>query len=66
MTKVVIWGCRDGEYLYQQMQKSNACKYQVVAMADNESKYHETEIQGVPVIDLETLSKNIKPERLTR
>lgn len=57
MIKVVIWGCRDGEYLYQQMQESNACKYQVVAMADNASKYQETEIQGVPVINLDILSK---------
>ena len=57
MMNVVIWGCRDGEYLYQQMQESDVCKYRVVAMADNASKYQDTEVQGVPVINLETLSE---------
>lgn len=55
MINIAIWGCRDGVYLYEQILKTDACKYNVVAIADNATKYQGSTIHGLKVCNLEQL-----------
>ena len=50
--KIAIVGCRDGEYLYDQMQKNASSRYEVVCFADNNVKLHNTEIAGKKVCSM--------------
>lgn len=62
--KVAIFGCRDGEYLYQQIKQNGKRKYQVCCFCDNSSKYHNTLIAGIPVLGLATVVQKYKKQEI--
>lgn len=46
---VVIWGCRDGKHLLEEIKLKALNKYNVVAFGDNGEKYRDSYIDEVPV-----------------
>lgn len=55
MENVVIWGCRDGEYLYSEILNKASDKYNVVCFGDNNLKYNNIEILGKPVLNMRSI-----------
>ena len=53
--KVAIFGCRDGEYLYQQIEQNGKEKYQVCCFCDNAPEFLNTLIAGIPVSGFDTI-----------
>ena len=64
--KVAIFGCRDGRYLYEQIKKNGKGIYQVCYFADNDSKYHNTQISGISVLDIQGLVKKYKQQEFQK
>ncbi len=51
MNRVAIFGCRDGEYLLDQVTKNGKDKYEVACLCDNDKKYIGTHINNITVLD---------------
>lgn len=55
--KVAIFGCRDGEYLFQQIERNGKEKYQVCYFCDNASQYINTQIGSIPVLGVKEIAQ---------
>lgn len=55
--KIAIWGCRDGEYLCEQISAKKAEDYQVEYFVDNACQYKNIQIRGKKVLDVEQLAE---------
>lgn len=62
--KVAIFGCRDGEYLYQQIKQNGKGKYQVCCFCDNAPQYINTLIAGIPVLSFSMLVQKFKRQEI--
>ncbi|MDE6568466.1 MAG: radical SAM protein [Lachnospiraceae bacterium] len=62
--KVAIFGCRDGEYLYQQIEQNGKEKYQVCCFCDNASKYLNTLIAGIPVLGFDRMVQKYRKREI--
>lgn len=62
--KVAIFGCRDGEYLYQQIKQNGNEKYQVCYFCDNASKYNNTLISKIPVLGLDAMVQKYRKKEI--
>lgn len=58
--KIAIIGCRDGEYLFEQIIKSGFHKYEVICFADNNRELQETQIRGITVYSIENVAKKYR------
>lgn len=62
--KVAIFGCRDGEYLYQQIEQNGKRKYQVCCFCDNAPKYLNSLIAGIPVLGFDMVAQKYKKQEI--
>lgn len=62
--RIAIFGCRDGKYVYEQIMQKGHDKYQVCCFCDNDSKYHNTTIAEMPVLDSVSMVEKYKSKEI--
>jgi len=65
LSKVAIWGCRDGLHVLQEINRKASEKYDVVAFCDNGEKYKNTLIENVPVVSFDELVQSYQDGTIT-
>lgn len=55
MIKTAVFGCKDGEYVYDQLKKSDDSPYQINYFCDNNASLHGHSIDGIQVISPDAL-----------
>ena len=47
LLKVAIFGCRDGQYLYEQIKQAANAPYEAVCFSDNAEKYADFSVDDI-------------------
>lgn len=64
MIKTAVFGCRDGEYVYNQLEKGQNSLYQIEYFCDNDASLNGFTTDGIPVVSADTLREKYKEGRI--
>ena len=60
LLKVAIFGCRDGQYLYEQIKQAANAPYEAVCFSDNAEKYADFSVDDIPFVAAKELTTKYK------